>query len=129
MLALVSNGSGRVRTETAVIVPRATPGERWRAFRADPRWTLYAGLAILNVFDLITTSMVLDRGGAERNPFVQPIVHDLRLVALLKMLILVLVGTLLTRCRGSRIAELSLAGTAGWYFAVVCWNVAVLTML
>lgn len=118
-----------MRTETAVIVPRATPGERWRAFRADPRWTLYAGLAVLNVFDLITTSMVLERGGSERNPFVQPIVHDLFLVGLLKALVLVVVGTLLTRCRGSRIAGLSLAGTTGWYLAVVCWNVAVLTML
>jgi len=102
---------------------------RWRAILDDPRWTLFAGLGVLNVLDLITTAMVLDRGGEERNPFVQPFVDNLWHVGLLKAMVLVLVATLLTRCQGSRIAELSLAGTTGWYLAVVFWNVAVLTIL
>lgn len=107
----------------------ASVAQRWRAFVADPRWTLFAGLFVLNVLDLITTVMVLDRGGEERNPFVQPLVDNMWHVALAKALVLVIVATLLTRCRGSRIAELSLAATTGWYLAVVSWNVAVLAIL
>jgi hypothetical protein len=104
-------------------------GDRWRVVVTDPRWTLFVGLVVLNVLDLITTALVLDRGGEERNPFVQPLVDNLWHVGLLKALVLVIVATLLTRCRGSRIAELSLAATTGWYLAVVGWNVAVLTIL
>jgi len=103
--------------------------EGWRSFIGDSRWALFVSLIVLNVVDVITTSMVLDRGGEERNPFVQPMVENLWHVGLLKAFVLALVATLLTRCRGSRIAEVSLAGTTGWYLAVVCWNVAVLTIL
>lgn len=103
--------------------------DRWRSIVGDSRWALFVSLIVLNVLDLITTSMVLQRGGQERNPFVQPLVDNLWHVGLLKALVLVIVATLLTRCRGSRVAELSLAGTTGWYLAVVCWNVAVLTIL
>ena len=95
---------------------------------ADPRWSLYLGLVVLNVLDIITTSMVIDRGGAERNPFVQPFVHDMAQVTGLKAAVLVLIAALLTRCAGSRLAELSLAGAAGWYLAVVLWNTSVLTI-
>lgn len=102
---------------------------RLRAVVDDPRWALFVGLVVLNLFDIVTTAMVIDRGGAERNPFVQPFVHDMWQVAGLKALVLVIVATLLTRVRGSRLAELALAGTTGWYLAVVCWNVAVLTLL
>ena len=118
-----------MRVETVGAESPVTSGDRWRAFVADPRWTLFAGLVVLNVFDMITTALVLDRGGEERNPFVQPLVDNLWHVGLLKGLVLVLVATLLTRCRGSRIAELALAATTGWYLAVVSWNVAVLTIL
>lgn len=100
-----------------------------RTVLADTRWRLFAGLVVLNVIDIITTAMVLDRGGAERNPFVQPLVDDMVQVAALKGLVLVMVATLLTRCRGSRIAELALTLTTGWYLAVVAWNIAVLTIL
>lgn len=102
---------------------------RWRDLAGDSTWALFAALGVLNVVDLVTTALVLDRGGAERNPFVQPIVHNLWHVALLKAVMLVIVATLLTRCRGSRVAGLALAGTTGWYLAVVCWNVVVLTLL
>ncbi len=126
---MVGNGVGRLRVQAVGAEAPFTAGDRWRAVVADPRWALYAGLVVLNVLDLITTVMVLDRGGEERNPFVQPLVENMWHVGVLKALVLVLVATLLTRCRGSRIAELSLAGTTGWYLAVVSWNVAVLTIL
>lgn len=102
---------------------------RVRAIVDDPRWALYVGLVVLNLFDLVTTAMVLDRGGSERNPFVQPFVENLWHVGALKGLVLALVATLLTRVEGSRIAALALAGTTGWYLAVVSWNLAVLTII
>jgi hypothetical protein len=95
----------------------------------DHRWSLYIGLVVLNVLDLITTAAVLDRGGSERNPLVKPIVDGLWDVAFVKGIVLVLVAVLLTRCRESRIADLALAGTAGWYLAVVMWNSVVLALL
>ncbi len=110
----------------------ASPWQRRRVLMAaaveDPRWPLYGGLVVLNLFDVITTALVLDGGGNERNPFVQPVVENIWMIGLLKALVLVLVAVLLTRCEGSRIARLSLAATAGWYLAVVSWNLAVLTI-
>ena len=104
------------------------PGDVSR-LSADHRWSLYVGLVVLNVLDLITTAVVLDRGGTERNPLVKPIVDGIWDVALVKGLVLALVAVLLTRCRDSRIADLALAGTAGWYLAVVMWNCVVLALL
>jgi len=96
---------------------------------AGQQWALYAALIVLNVADVITTAMVLDRGGTESNPFVQPIVHQLWLVGLIKAMVLALVGCLLTRCRDSRMADIALVATTGWYLAVVGWNITVLTLL
>lgn len=90
---------------------------------------MFVGLTILNLADVITTAMVLDRGGSESNPFVKPLVESIWQVGLLKAAILVIIAVLLTRCRDSRIADLSLAIATGWYLAVVMWNVAVLTIL
>ncbi|MFT5202650.1 MAG: putative membrane protein [Candidatus Aldehydirespiratoraceae bacterium] len=100
-----------------------------RVLARDTRWTLFLALVVLNIFDLITTAMVLDRGGSERNPFVQPFVENIGEVALLKGALLALIAALLTRVEGSRLSEFALAGTTGWYLAVVCWNAAVLTIL
>jgi hypothetical protein len=104
------------------------PGDVTR-LDGDHRWPLYIALVVFNVLDLITTAVVLDRGGTERNPLVKPIVDGIWDVALVKGLVLVLVAVLLTRCRESRIADLALAGTTGWYIAVVIWNCAVLALL
>ena len=100
-----------------------------RVARTDRRWSMFVGLAVLNVADVITTAMVLDRGGSESNPFVKPLVDDIWQVGLLKIAVLVIIAALLTRCRESRIAEFALAATTGWYLAVVMWNLAVLTIL
>jgi hypothetical protein len=95
----------------------------------DNRWSLYSVLIALNVFDLVTTAAVIDHGGSERNPLVQPIIDGIWMVALVKGLVLIVVAILLTRCRESRIADLALAGTTGWYIAVVIWNLVVLSLL
>lgn len=126
---MVWTGVDRVRMEAIGAQAPSSTQQRWRSLIGDSRWALFVSLIVLNLLDLVTTALVLDRGGEERNPFVQPLVDNLWHVALLKGLVLVIVATLLTRCRGSRIAELSLAGTTGWYLAVVCWNIAVLTIL
>jgi hypothetical protein len=120
----VANGVETI--EPGVLAGRSTS---IRAVLDGSRWAMFGGLVVLNIFDVITTAMVLDRGGEERNPFVQPFVDGIWQVAGLKALILVLVATLLARCQGSRIAEFSLAAATGWYLAVVCWNIAVLTIL
>ncbi|MEZ5166971.1 MAG: DUF5658 family protein [Acidimicrobiales bacterium] len=96
---------------------------------AEQIWAMCAGLVVLNVLDIITTAMVIRRGGAERNPFVQPVIDSMWQISALKGLVLVVVATLLMRCRESRIAQLALAGTTGWYLAVVLWNTAVLTVV
>lgn len=119
----MANGVETIETESAIAPAR------WRSVFTDSRWALYAGLVVLNILDLLSTAMVIDRGGSERNPFVQPFVHDMWQVAALKGVVLVIIATLLTRVQGSRIAELALAGTTGWYLAVVSWNLAVLTIL
>lgn len=107
----------------------ATGRLRARWWSDDARWSMFGWLVVLNVLDVISTAMVLDSGGAERNPFVQPFVESLWQVTGLKVLVLVVIGSLLTRCAGSRIAELALAATTGWYVAVVSWNLMVLSVV
>jgi len=97
---------------------------------SDQRWMTYGGLVALNVVDVFTTAVVIDRGGVEGNPFVQPIVTGgIWQISLTKLAVLMIIALLLVRCRESRIAELALATTAGWYLAVVIWNIAVLTVI
>ena len=115
--------------ETVRRVELSPLGASARRLLAEPRWSLFLGLIVLNILDLITTAFVLTNGGAERNPFVQPFIDNLWQIGLLKGAVLALIAMLLTRCPASRITELSLAATTGWYLAVVAWNVAVLALL
>ncbi|MEM8707321.1 MAG: DUF5658 family protein [Actinomycetota bacterium] len=106
--------------------------EGWSTLRVgqlSQRWALYWALVVLNALDVLTTMWVLDRGGSESNPFVQPFVHDMVTVSLMKALVLGIVGVLLTRCRESRPIDLALVATTGWYIAVVCWNFTVLAVI
>ncbi len=95
----------------------------------DQRWSLYLGLVVLNVIDVITTIAVLDRGGVEGNPFVKPIIDGVWQVSLLKALILLIVAVLLMRCQRSRVTDLALSATTGWYLAVVLWNLLVFAVI
>ena len=108
------------KTEAAV-----TP----RVWRLDQRWTLFVALVVLNLLDVLTTMWVLDRGGSETNPFIEPIVDSMWTVTALKAGVLAIVGLLLTRCRESRPIDLALVGVTGWYIAVVSWNLTVLTVI
>jgi len=99
-----------------------------RRVLADQRWAMFAGLVVLNIVDVVTTMLVLGRGGVEGNPFVKPMIDGIWQVSLLKAAVLLIVAMLLVRSRRSRITELALAATTGWYLAVVLWNVVVLSM-
>lgn len=100
-----------------------------RAASLSQRWALYWSLVVLNALDVLTTMWVLDRGGVETNPFVEPFVHDMVTVSVMKAVVLAVVGLLLVRCRESRPIDLALVATTGWYIAVVCWNFTVLALL
>ena len=97
--------------------------------RMDSRWVLYWMLVVLNVLDVVTTGLVLDRGGRETNPIIEPIVHDLVLVSGLKLAVLYVVGFLLVRSRRSPMIDAALVITTGWYLAVVLWNSTILALL
>jgi len=100
-----------------------------RVHAIEQRWQVFSALVVLNILDLFTTGFVLDRGGSERNPFIEPMIDSLAQVTFLKLVILGLVATLLMHTRQSRIADLALTAATGWYVAVVIWNLAVLTLL
>ena len=119
-VATVANG---VETRDAAILPRRSQ------LVGDQRLILFIALVVLNIADVITTALVLADGGVETNPFIKPIVSNTMLLSLLKAAVLALVGALLLRCRGSKLAEVALTVTTGWYFAVVVWNLAVLALL
>ena len=111
--------------ETGADVARQAIGVR----RLDPRWILYWMLVALNALDVVTTGLVLDRGGRETNPIIEPIVHNLALVSGLKIAVLYIIGFLLVRSRRSAVIDTALVITTGWYLAVVAWNSTVLTLL
>lgn len=123
-VAAVASGVEHLESDVLSGAPSRT-----QSLIADPRWTVYLGLVVLNVFDIITTAMVIDRGGSERNPFVQPFVDSMWRVGALKAIVLVVIAALLSRVHGSRLVEFALAGTTGSYLAVVCWNITVLAIL
>ena len=97
--------------------------------RLDQRWSLFALLVVLNVFDVITTELVIQNGGHETNPLIQPIVGSVLAVSALKAVVLAIVGILLSRCTPSRSIAVALTLTTGWYIAVVTWNTVVLVLL
>ncbi len=93
------------------------------------RWQLFGALVVLNVLDIVTTELVLRQGGVEKNPFLQPIVHDMVQLSLMKAAVLGIVGILLARASYSRLPDVALVGTTGWYMAVICWNLAILALI
>ncbi len=95
----------------------------------DQRWSLFLGLVVLNVVDVITTFVIIGRGGVEGNPFVKPLIDGVWQVSLLKAVVLAIIGLLLMRCEQSRISNIALSGATGWYLAVVFWNLLVLAVI
>jgi hypothetical protein len=94
----------------------------WR----HPTLLLVAALAVLNGADLVTTRVVLDRGGDEGNPVMRPFVEGVWGAAALKFGCLALIALLARRCLGSVRVRRGLVLVVGWYAAVVAWNLGVL---
>lgn len=90
---------------------------------------LFAVLVALNAADLVTTRLVLDRGGAEANPLLEPVVANLLGAVAVKALCLAVIGALLARCRRTARVAVLLVAVDAWYAIVVLWNVRVLTHL
>lgn len=87
---------------------------------------LYVGLVVLNLIDLVTTRLVLDRGGKEGNPVMAPIIHSAYGALVAKAACLGLIGALIVRSRRSPRMLVVLASVDVWYVLVVAWNLRVL---
>jgi hypothetical protein len=105
-----------------LIAPPVVRPRWWR----QPTVVLVAVLAVLNLADLVTTRMVLDRGGSEGNPVMRPFVDGMWGAALIKFACLALIATLAARCLGSVKVRRGLVLVDTWYLVVVAWNLAVL---
>lgn len=90
---------------------------------------LFALLVALNAADLVTTRLVLDRGGAEANPLLEPVVASVLGAVALKAMCLAIIGLLLARCRRTTRVVALLVAVDVWYAFVVLWNVRVLAHL
>lgn len=106
------------------LIARPVP-RRWRSRPA----LLVAVLTVLNLLDLVTTRLVLDRGGNEGNPLMEPVVTDFWGALALKAVFLAVIALLAVRCIRSTRAQLALLLVNSWYFVVVGWNAAVLLHL
>ena len=75
----------------------------------EQRWQVFSALAVLNILDVFTTGFVLEQGGTERNPFIEPMIDSLAQVTLLKLVILglIILGTVLS--------TVGLSGFADWF--------------
>jgi hypothetical protein len=90
---------------------------------------LFVALVALNLLDLVTTQMVLDRGGEEGNPIMAPIVDDLWLAGVMKAACLAVIWMLLHRSGRSRGMRAVVMVVDLWYVVVVAWNLKVLLHL
>lgn len=90
---------------------------------------LFVGLVVLNMIDLTTTRLVLDRGGEEGNPVMAPIIDNVLGAFAVKALCLALIGALIVRSRRSARMLLVLAAVDAWYVLVIFWNLRVLHTL
>lgn len=105
-------------------------GHARRALREAPvAAALFVSLVALNVLDLVTTRMVLDRGGEEGNPVMAPVVHNLAAASLVKGLCLALIWVLILRSRRSPRMLAVIGAVNVWYAIVIAWNLKVLLHL
>ena len=101
---------------------RALTHDAWEVCHA-----LLAWLVALNLADIITTRAVLQAGGTESNPLMQPFVGDILHAVALKGSCLLIVTALVLRTRTPDRTALVLGAVNVWYLAVVCWNLLVLS--
>lgn len=94
------------------------------------RWILTASLLVLNYLDVMVTRLVLDAGGREANPLMQPVMDGVLGPVLLKTAVVAVIALLLLACPPrSRLVERGLALVVGVYAVVVSWNALVLAQV
>ena len=124
--------AGAPRRPTAAVAPvtGAVRGHVRRA-REEARVAsvLFVSLVVLNVLDLVTTRMDLDRGGEEGNPVMAPVVHNMVAASVIKGLCLALIWALILRSRRSPRMLAVIGAVNVWYVIVIAWNLKVLLHL
>ncbi len=92
------------------------------------RWALFAALVVLNVADVVTTQVGLDRGAVERNPLMVDAVGSWGTAVVAKGLCLATAaGVLIYAPRRSRVLDVGVLVCVCWYVGVVCWNLNVIS--
>jgi hypothetical protein len=117
---------GVVASQHIAEAPASSPRVRLRRLLDVRPAVLVGTLALLNLADLVTTRLVLDRGGDEGNPVMRPFVEGVWGAALLKCACVVTIAALVSRCAGSLRVRVGLCLVVAWYAAVVTWNATVL---
>jgi hypothetical protein len=90
---------------------------------------LVATVAALNLLDVVSTQMVLQRGGREGNPLMEPFAHDVWRSVGIKGLCLLVIVALIDRCPRSALVMRTLVAVNLWYVVVVSWNIGLLLHL
>ena len=113
------------------VTARLGPAERTRRNAAVGSLAagLFIAMVVLNAADLLTTHLVLGRGGAEANPFLSPIIDNVVGAVGVKALCLFAIGGLIMRSRRSPRMLTVVAAVDLWYVIVVAWNVRVIVAL
>ena len=102
--------------------PRSIPRlESWQVCHS-----LLAWLVGLNIADLLTTRVVLGRGGTESNPLMQGVIDSTMQASLVKFACVVVVVALVLRTPFPHRVVWSLGAVNLWYALVVGWNLGVL---
>lgn len=102
------------------------PRSRSRRLLGNTPAMLVALLTLLNAADLISTRLVLERGGVEGNPLMRPFVEGMWGAALLKFACLAVIAALVRCCPRSPQVLRGLTAVVAWYSVVVGWNVLTL---
>ncbi|NLA34444.1 MAG: hypothetical protein GX868_02010 [Actinobacteria bacterium] len=88
------------------------------------RWVLAASLMMLNLFDVLSTKIVLSLGGVEQNPAMVKVMEHPTYPWLTKLAVCLGVAVLLFAApKNSRIADRAVMAVVLFYVAVVGWNV------
>ena len=96
-------------------------GLRDRTIRA--RVSLLCSLLVLNIADVFSTTMVLQRGGRELNPVMAPIVDAWWAPLLVKLAVIALMWCAAIRAPiRSHVASTMLAIGVAFYAVIVTWN-------
>jgi hypothetical protein len=112
-----------VEVGAVTTAPRVAP-----SFDAQAR-VLFALLLVLNLADVITTRIGLDRGAVEQNPVMSGFVDTLAGALLAKAVLMgIATAVLFMAARRGRRVNGVLWFTNVWYIAIIAWNIRVIVL-